>query len=184
VDTQIVAAMRPPGGGRNPLSPRLLRHFNQLAMNELSDSTYQHVYTTMFSWWAQVARLPSEVAAMRCNIVDATLALYIAVRAKLLPTPAKGHYTFNMRDISKIFQGMQSVGSHVSCTTGALQTVMRTCAKFSCSLASGATLALLFYIIQLFVFMQQDSATDRIVLHSKTPNTCTMCDVLSLPQVS
>lgn len=132
VDIQVVAAMAPAGGGRHPLSPRLLRHFNQLAINEFSASTYQHVYTTMFAWWAQIARLPSDVAAMRCKIVDATLSVYAAVRAELLPTPAKGHYTFNMRDISKIFQGMQSVGTHVSCTTGALQAVMYTCDAYLC----------------------------------------------------
>ena len=39
VDITFVCAMGPPGGGRNPITPRLARHFNYLSFTELEDSS-------------------------------------------------------------------------------------------------------------------------------------------------
>ena len=40
------------------------------------------------------------------TIVDSCIEVYKVTSAQLLPTPAKSHYTFNLRDLSKVFQGM------------------------------------------------------------------------------
>jgi dynein heavy chain len=37
-------------------------------------------------------------------LVAATLDVYEAAQRELLPTPTKSHYTFNLRDVSKVFQ--------------------------------------------------------------------------------
>jgi len=47
----------------------------------------------------------SKVSACGRTIVNATIDLYNQVTDRLLPTPSKFHYTFNLRDISKVFQG-------------------------------------------------------------------------------
>lgn len=39
-------------------------------------------------------------------LVAATIHIYSTITSQLLPTPAKSHYTFNLRDLSKVFQGM------------------------------------------------------------------------------
>lgn len=39
-------------------------------------------------------------------LVEATIRVYATITSQLLPTPAKSHYTFNLRDLSKVFQGM------------------------------------------------------------------------------
>lgn len=39
-------------------------------------------------------------------VTQATLEVYQSVVLRFLPTPAKIHYLFNLRDISKVFQGM------------------------------------------------------------------------------
>ncbi len=39
-------------------------------------------------------------------MVSATVRLYNLIRAELLPTPSRSHYTFNLRDLSKVVQGV------------------------------------------------------------------------------
>jgi dynein heavy chain, axonemal len=47
-----------------------------------------------------------DVVSLVPNVVAATIELYNTVLAELLPTPSKSHYTFNLRDLSKVFQGI------------------------------------------------------------------------------
>ena len=44
-------------------------------------------------------------------LVDSTIEVYVRIAADLLPTPAKAHYTFNLRDVSKVFQVCVGGGS-------------------------------------------------------------------------
>jgi len=45
------------------------------------------------------------------QVVQATIDMYNTIAAELLPTPLKSHYTFNLRDLAKVFQGMSSLSS-------------------------------------------------------------------------
>lgn len=38
--------------------------------------------------------------------VTSTIEIYNRIRAELLPTPSRSHYTFNLRDLSKVVQGV------------------------------------------------------------------------------
>ena len=50
-----------------------------------------------------------DVAVLTPRTVKSTVELYTRISNDLLPTPAKTHYTFNLRDISKTFQGILMV---------------------------------------------------------------------------
>lgn len=50
VDTVVVGAMGPPGGGRNHITPRLLRHFNILCFLEFDDGTLTRIFRTIVDW--------------------------------------------------------------------------------------------------------------------------------------
>jgi dynein heavy chain len=48
------------------------------------------------------------VKAILPKIIESVLSVYDKVKLELLPTPSKSHYTFNLRDIWRVFQGICS----------------------------------------------------------------------------
>lgn len=48
------------------------------------------------------------VASLSDGLVSATLEVYGKVEREMLPTPSRPHYTFNLRDISKVVQASDS----------------------------------------------------------------------------
>jgi dynein heavy chain len=46
------------------------------------------------------------VLQVASRLVPMTVTLWNKTQAKMLPTPAKFHYLFNMRELSKVFQGV------------------------------------------------------------------------------
>ncbi|PVD29059.1 hypothetical protein C0Q70_11656 [Pomacea canaliculata] len=103
VDVNFVCAMGPPGGGRNPVTARLTRHFNFLAFTEMEDPSKRKIFATILKSW--ISQSPS-VSSICEKMVDTCISCYNTIQTQLLPTPAKSHYTFNLRDLSKVFQGI------------------------------------------------------------------------------
>ena len=54
VDLQFLAAMGPPGGGRNPITPRFLRHFNVIVINEFNDETMTRIFSSIVAFYLKV----------------------------------------------------------------------------------------------------------------------------------
>lgn len=49
---------------------------------------------------------PNSVRDLSETIVGASVEIYDRISTDLLPTPAKSHYVFNLRDLSKCVQGV------------------------------------------------------------------------------
>lgn len=47
-----------------------------------------------------------QVTAATSAVVDSTIEVYNQIREQLLPTPSKPHYTFNLRDVARVIQGV------------------------------------------------------------------------------
>jgi len=60
---------------------------------------------------AQKLPYGANIEKLKDNIVAATINIYNDVQRKFRPTPAKSHYTFNLRDVSKVFQGMSKTNA-------------------------------------------------------------------------
>lgn len=71
-------------------------------MLQVSDDTLTSIFGTILEWHLQ--SYPNPVKELSKSLVAATLALYSTASSKLLPTPAKSHYLFNLRDFARVVQ--------------------------------------------------------------------------------
>ncbi|XP_042075509.1 LOW QUALITY PROTEIN: dynein axonemal heavy chain 6 [Haplochromis burtoni] len=100
----ITAACAPPGGGRNPVSPRFIRHFSMLCLPTPSDTSLKQIFKAILNGF--LSEFSQAVKDCAGQIVDAAVEIYNRLSVDLLPTPAKSHYVFNLRDLSKCVQGI------------------------------------------------------------------------------
>ena len=107
-DIQFAASMGPPGGGRNHITQRYLRHFNKFYIEPFDQESQELIFTTIVDWWfaKQDEPFSRAVVGLKDNLVSATIHVFNRITKELLPTPAKIHYLYNLRDVSKVFQGL------------------------------------------------------------------------------
>uniref|UniRef100_A0A4W3JW30 Dynein axonemal heavy chain 6 n=1 Tax=Callorhinchus milii TaxID=7868 RepID=A0A4W3JW30_CALMI len=103
-DVTIAAACAPPGGGRNPVTPRFLRHFSMFCLPTPSEHSLKQIFQAILNGF--LAEFSIGVKQCSVNIVEAAVEIYHRMSVDLLPTPAKSHYVFNLRDLSKCIQGI------------------------------------------------------------------------------
>ena len=121
IDLIFVAACGPPGGGRNHVSARFYRHFNVIGCTQMQVDSMDLIFRTIFSSFLGKFTNAEEGLADLCGpLVESSIDVYLTMLNDMRPTPAKSHYQFNLRDLSKIFQGVLMIDPKKVDTKGAL----------------------------------------------------------------
>ena len=107
------------------MSPRVTRHFNMFYVPLVATSSMKTIFESILTGFLSDGFSEAH-AAIALQLVDASVELYQTITKELRPTPSKSHYTFNLRDLAKVVQGMlQIVPGHYTaasllCATVAL----------------------------------------------------------------
>lgn len=101
--------MNQPKGGSQEIPPRLKRHFFTINMTAPSTKAINNIYGKILEVLFNPKKYTQEVIQMRPYIIDATISVWEAVKRRLLPTPTKFHYLFNIRELARVFQGICAV---------------------------------------------------------------------------
>ncbi|KAL7749213.1 hypothetical protein RI367_005365 [Sorochytrium milnesiophthora] len=103
-DLQFIAAMGTPGGGRNEIDPRFASLFCLLNITFPKESSLANIYQLILQ--GHLTIFSDEIRGIAATLTSMTMKLYSTIVQTLLPTPAKFHYIFNLRDISRVYQGL------------------------------------------------------------------------------
>ena len=105
VDMFLICAMLPPGGGSNVVTPRLTRHMHIVGIDFFEEVTMTKIFSSILDTHFAKGFLP-EVSRLGRMIVTATMDIFLNAIKTFLPIPAKSHYTFNLRDFSRVIKGI------------------------------------------------------------------------------
>ncbi|CUG93652.1 unnamed protein product [Bodo saltans] len=108
IDMMFIACCGEPGGGKNEITPRLTSNFICICATALSSVSMRTIFNGILRGFLAI-NFPSTVADMADKAVNATIEVYERIATEMLPTPEKTHYTFNLRDVSKVIQGILQV---------------------------------------------------------------------------
>lgn len=113
-------AMLPAGGGANSITSRFLRHLQIFGIETFEEATLTKIYSAIMDWHlakgfeepvkrlgkVNPIKLDSLLFPFLQGVVAASIQVYLKSIETFLPIPAKSHYTFNLRDLSRVIRGI------------------------------------------------------------------------------
>jgi len=115
-----MGAMQHPGGGKNDIPNRMKRHFFSINMVLPSATSVENIFGSMLKLCFPAKKFKEDLLANVNKLTSSTIALWDKVKKSLMPTPSKFHYLFNMRELSRVFQGMLQTPPDVINTASAI----------------------------------------------------------------
>jgi len=106
LDSTLVAAAAPPSGGRAVITPRFTTHFNVICMPQATQGVLAKIFSAILDGFLKNNNFQEPVLACTLPIIDSTIEIYHKISEELRATPACFHYMFNLRDVSKVIQGI------------------------------------------------------------------------------
>ena len=119
-DVVVIAACGPPEGGRSAVTQRLTRIFHLLQIPHLSEDSMKKIFSAILNGFFSSLNFSKDVKALVQAMVWGAVELFQGIREHLRPRPVTAHYTFNLRDLSKVCQGLMQVTPRTCNTTSAL----------------------------------------------------------------
>ncbi|KAI4568749.1 hypothetical protein MJG53_014367 [Ovis ammon polii x Ovis aries] len=103
-DLGFIAAMGKAGGGRNEVDPRFTSLFSVFNIPFPSEKSLHLIYSSILKGHTSVFH--ESIVAVSDKLTSCTLTLYKNIVQDLPPTPSKFHYIFNLRDLSRVYNGL------------------------------------------------------------------------------
>ena len=95
--------------GRPLISSRLMWHFIPFPMNEIDDSTLKDIYSTQFL--SRFFDSPPALRKLQDSFTDAIVSSFKNTAKLFRPLPSTPHYSFNVRDLNKVFEGLTLINN-------------------------------------------------------------------------
>ncbi|MCQ2815733.1 MAG: AAA family ATPase, partial [archaeon] len=108
MDVSFLASMGSISSGRT-ITARYMRHFIIHYADNYAKETMENIYDNIVQWFfakTEKPSLSSSITGMKEDLIKSTIQMYNEVASTFKATPAKTHYQFNLRDISRVFLGI------------------------------------------------------------------------------
>ncbi|TNJ29738.1 IAD-1alpha dynein heavy chain [Giardia muris] len=116
-DVLVLGCCKPVGGSSNKLDARFISNFSVLNISTPIEDSLLHIYNSILTTHMKNANYhfdPSGdqetsyryIDTISNRITSATLSVYNGILQGLSPTPSRFHYLFNLRDLSRVYEGL------------------------------------------------------------------------------